>query len=138
MPGKVRGIRFPHLKVHIVRGLKSALDYVVQLSKSVRDAGGVQWWSFKEEFLRSVGPLADAVLSILACIAKQERVRLSERVVAGLNRAKAQGKVLGRPKAKVRTERVLHLKERGLSTREIAAQTGVSAMTVQRILAAQG
>ena len=57
--------------------------------------------------------------------------------MAGLNRAKAQGKVLGRPKAKVRTERVLHLKERGLGTREIAAETGVSAMTVQRIPAAQ-
>lgn len=63
--------------------------------------------------------------------------RLSERVVAGLNRAKAQGKVLGRPKAKVRAERVLHLTERGLSTREIAAETGVSAMTVQRILVAR-
>jgi DNA invertase Pin-like site-specific DNA recombinase len=100
-------------------------------------ASGVQWWSFKEEFLRSVGPFADAVLSILACIAKQERIRLSERVVAGLNRAKAQGKVLGRPKAKVRTERVLHLRERGLSTREIAAETGVSAMTIQRTLASR-
>jgi DNA invertase Pin-like site-specific DNA recombinase len=45
-------------------------------------------------------------------------------------------KVLGRPKAKVRTERVLDLKKRGFSTREIAAETGVSAMTAQRILAA--
>ena len=35
-----------------------------------------------------------ALLAILAAIAKQERVRLSERVHAGLNRAKAQGKVL--------------------------------------------
>src|SRR6185312_2436938 len=41
-------------------------------------ANGVSWWSFKEEFLRSVGPFADAVLAIIACIAKQERVRLSE------------------------------------------------------------
>ena len=77
----------------------------------------------------------DAVLSILACIAKQERIRLSERVVAGLKRAKAQGKVLGRPKAAVRDERVLLLKRRGLSTRKIAMETGVSAMTVHRILA---
>jgi len=99
-------------------------------------ASGVQWWSFKEEFLRSVGPFADAVLSILACIAKQERIRLSERVVAGLSRAKADGKTLGRPKAAVRPERVLLLKGPGLSIRKIAEETGVSAMTVQRILAA--
>ena len=74
------------------------------------------------------------MLSILACIAKQERIRLSERVVAGMNRAKAQGKSLGRPKAVVRAKRVLELQERGMSLRQIAAETGVSAMTVQRIL----
>jgi hypothetical protein len=73
---------------------------------------GVEWFSFREEYLRSVGVFRDAVLSILACIAKQERIRLSERVVAGLKRAKAQGKVLGRPKAAVRDERVLLLKRR--------------------------
>ena len=96
---------------------------------------GVEWFSYHEEFLRSVGPFRDAVLAILAAIAKQERTRLSERVQAGLSRAKAQGKVLGRPKAAVRPERVLKLKERGLSIRAIAKETGVSAMTVQRILA---
>jgi DNA invertase Pin-like site-specific DNA recombinase len=79
----------------------------------------------------------DAVLAILAAIAKQENIRLSEGVHAGLSRAKAQGKVLGRPKAAVRPERVLRLKERGLSMRQIAAETAVSAMTVQRILAGQ-
>lgn len=95
---------------------------------------GVEWFSYREEYLRSIGQFRDAVLAILAAIAKQERVRLSERVTAGLSRAKAQGKVLGRPKAAVRSERVLTLKARGLSTREIAAETGVSHMTVSRIL----
>lgn len=78
------------------------------------------------------------MLAILAAIAKQERIRLSERVVAGLRRAQAHGKVLGHPKAAVRSERVLRLKERGLSIRDIAAETGVSAMTVQRILKTEG
>src|SRR5690349_20098359 len=97
---------------------------------------GVEWFSYREEYLRSVGVFKEAVLAILACIAKQERIRLSERVQAGLSRARAQGKVLGRPKAAVRLERVLRLRERGLSIREIAVETGVSAMTVQRVLAA--
>lgn len=59
-------------------------------------ASGIQWWSLKEEYLRSIGPFADAVLAILACIAKQERIRLSERVKAGLDRARSQGKAIGR------------------------------------------
>jgi DNA invertase Pin-like site-specific DNA recombinase len=96
---------------------------------------GVDWFSYREEYLRSVGVFKEAVLAILAAIAKQERVRLSERVQAGLSRAKAQGKILGRPKAAVRAERVHRLREKGLSIRDIAAQTGVSPMTVQRILA---
>lgn len=99
---------------------------------------GVEWFSYREEYLRSVGIFRDAVLAILAAIAKQERVRLSERVQAGLSRARAQGKVLGRPKAAVRSERVLRLRERGLSIRDIASETGVSAMTVQRILKTEG
>lgn len=41
---------------------------------------------------------SDAVIGILVAIAKQERVRLSERTIAGLERAKAQGSVGGRPK----------------------------------------
>ena len=68
-------------------------------------------------------------------IAKQERIRIQERVQAGLARAKAQGKTLGRPKANVRYERVRTLKKQGLSLRAIAKEAGVSAMTVQRILA---
>ncbi len=83
-----------------------------------------------------MGMFRDAVLGILACIAKQERVRMSERVQAGLGRARAQGKILGRPKAAVRTERVLALSAKGLTLRGIAEHTGVSAMTAQRILKA--
>jgi DNA invertase Pin-like site-specific DNA recombinase len=97
---------------------------------------GVEWFSYREEYLRSGGVFKEAVLAILAAIAKQERIRLSERVQAGLSRARAQGKVLGRPRAAVRPERVLRLRSRGLSIRQIAAETGVSTMTVQRILAA--
>ncbi len=85
---------------------------------------------------RSVGVFRDAVLAILACIAKQERIRLSERVQAGLSRARAQGKILGRPKAAVRVAHVLSLKAAGLTMREIAERTGVSPMTAQRILKA--
>jgi hypothetical protein len=35
---------------------------------------GVEWFSCREEYLRSTGLFRDAVLAILAAIAKQERV----------------------------------------------------------------
>ena len=98
----------------------------------------MEWFSYREEYLRSVGVFKEAVLAILAAIAKQERIRLSERVQAGLSRARAQGKPLGRPRAAVRPERVLQLRKRGLSIRQIGAETGVSAMTVQRLLSEAG
>ena len=55
--------------------------------------------SFTEQYLDSTGIFKEAVIGILAAVAKQERVRLSERTIAGLQRAKAQGRVGGRPKA---------------------------------------
>lgn len=110
-------------------GVLETLQHLQKLTSN-----GVEWFSYREEYLRSVGTFKDAVLAILAAVAKQERIRISERVQAGLSRARAQGKTLGRPKAAVRSERVAILRERGLSIRQIADETGVSAMTVQRIL----
>ena len=68
-------------------GVLETLQHLQRLSSH-----GVDWFSLKEEYLRSVGIFREAVLSILATIAKQERIRLSERVKAGLDRARAQGK----------------------------------------------
>ncbi|HLY18326.1 MAG TPA: recombinase family protein [Bryobacteraceae bacterium] len=110
-------------------GVLETLQHLQRLSSF-----GVEWFSYREEYLRSMGMFKDVVLAILAVIAKQERIRLSERVQAGLVRARSQGKVLGRPRAAVRLDRVLDLRARGLSVRQIAKETGVSPMTVSRML----
>jgi len=61
------------------------------------DGYGVAWRSYTEQYLDSTGMFKDAVISIMATIAKQENLRRSERVRAGLARAKRQGVRLGRP-----------------------------------------
>ena len=40
----------------------------------------------------------DIVLAVLASVAKAEREKISERTKAGLRRARAEGKTLGRPR----------------------------------------
>jgi DNA invertase Pin-like site-specific DNA recombinase len=101
------------------------------------DSYGVGFKSYTEQYLDSCGLFKDAVLSILATIAKQERVRLSERVHAGLDRAKAQGRVGGRPKVICNRAKVIKLHDAGNSLGQIAEQVGVSKMTVSRIIAAE-
>jgi len=59
---------------------------------------GVGYRSFTEQYLDSCGVFKDAVLSILATIAKQERIRISERVTAGLAKARKAGRIGGRPR----------------------------------------
>jgi DNA invertase Pin-like site-specific DNA recombinase len=76
------------------------------------------------------------VLAILAVIAKQERIRLSECTLAGLSRARAAGRVGGRPKVVVSRDRVHELSAGGRSCREIATELGVSHSSVSRILSA--
>jgi DNA invertase Pin-like site-specific DNA recombinase len=62
------------------------------------DSHGVAWRSFTEQYLDSTGIFKDAVISIMATIAKQENIRRSERVKAGLARVKRQGARFGRPR----------------------------------------
>lgn len=99
---------------------------------------GVNYRSFTEQYLDSTGIFKEAVIGILAAVAKQERVRLSERTIAGLQRAKAQGRVGGRPKAEEAepklTAKIQRLRAQGRSIRAIAAEIGRSPNTVLRLL----
>jgi DNA invertase Pin-like site-specific DNA recombinase len=95
---------------------------------------GVGFRSFTEQYLDSCGLFKDAVISILATIGKQERVRLSERTTAGLQRARAKGRIGGRPRVVCDRERVHTLRAAGRTLGEIAAQVGVSKATVFRMV----
>lgn len=94
--------------------------------------------SFTEQYLDGTGIFRDAVISILAAIAKQERVRISERTLAGLERARAKGKRIGRPRIKREKDkdakRIRQLREEeGRSYQEIADELGRSKADIARV-----
>jgi DNA invertase Pin-like site-specific DNA recombinase len=95
---------------------------------------GVAWKSFTEQYFDSCGIFRDAVISIAATLAKQERLKISERTVAGLERARKQGRIGGRPRLVLDRDRVRRLRNEGKSLREISDTMGLSLTTMARIL----
>jgi DNA invertase Pin-like site-specific DNA recombinase len=110
-------------------GTLKTLEYLQRL-----DSFGVAWKSYTEQYLDSTGMFRDAVIAILATIAKQEHARLSERVLAGLRRAKREGKVLGRKRIVLDRMKISAMHDSGQSLRQIASKTGVSKSLVANIL----
>ena len=107
-------------------GALPSLNYLQQIEHY-----GLSFVSYTEAYLNNMGAFRDVVVSILATIAKQERVRQSERVKAGLERAKKEGKVLGKPKIPDRKiAEIKKLRGQGVSIRAIAKQVKVSHGTV--------
>jgi DNA invertase Pin-like site-specific DNA recombinase len=59
---------------------------------------GTKFKSYTEQYVDSLGVFGEAIIGILAAVAQQERIRISERTKAGLARIRSQGKKLGRPR----------------------------------------
>lgn len=99
---------------------------------------GVEYKSYSEQYLDSLGIFKEAILGILATIAKQERIRLSERTIAGLERVKREGSKsgnpIGRPRMIVDRVKIRVMKAEGKSLREIGKMVGISAASVMRIV----
>jgi len=79
-----------------------------------------------------------AVYTIIAAIAALERDLIRERVQAGLRRARAEGRRLGRPPVEVDPARLADVVRRGLSLREAARELGVSPSSVARLVRMHG
>ncbi|MEN0067054.1 MAG: antitoxin Xre-like helix-turn-helix domain-containing protein [Myxococcota bacterium] len=68
----------------------------------------------------------------MAWIAQQERARQRERTLAGLERAKASGTVLGRPRLELDADAARALIGQGYTQQRVADLLGVSRSTLQR------
>ncbi len=96
------------------------------------NALGVDFISLSESVDTST-PMGKMVYTVIAAVAELERSLICERVVMGLQRAKAQGKRLGLTAAKIYPAEVHRLREQGMSFRAIARQLGVSHPTVMAL-----
>lgn len=89
--------------------------------------------SISEKFdtTTSVGRVMFAIISALG---QWEREQISSRVKAGMAHAKSKGKKIGAAKKYLNPEIFLHLRQQGMTTREIAKVIKCSPSTVVKML----
>ncbi|MEA3291085.1 MAG: recombinase family protein [Pseudomonadota bacterium] len=108
-------------------GVRETLNHLSQLEDA-----DVDFVSYTEPYLNTLGHFRDAIIGILASLAKQEVVRRSERVKAGMARAKAEGKRVSRPALpKEKQDQIKKLAAQGIPKKEIARRIGVDPKTVR-------
>jgi len=80
-------------------------------------------------------PAGKMTMGVIAAVSEFERDLLIERTQAGLSRAKAQGRSLGRPAAlsKAQQAEALKLRSEGVSLGVVAKHFGVSRSAIQRV-----
>ncbi len=78
-------------------------------------------------------PVGKMVFTILGAVAEMERALIRERVQAGVERARRQGKQLGRPQT-ICSETVVKMYTEGATIYHIAKQLGCSRSSVRRVL----
>ena len=97
------------------------------------DTAGVAIFADKEGMDTST-PHGRAMLQMAAVFAELERHMIRERIVAGLQRATAQGRKLGRPTVRTETEAAIRERlEAGDGMLKVAKTLGVGVSTVQRV-----
>ena len=88
-----------------------------------------------QQSIDTTTPAGKMMFQMMGVFAEFERSMIQERVKAGLKRAQAQGKTLGRPKVSGKVENaVLAARGDGTGKRKIARQLGIGVSTVNRIL----
>ena len=98
---------------------------------------GVRVLSVREPWLDTESPTTPLLLAIFGWVAEQERTRLRERTKAGIERARAAGKTLGRPRVSpallaLGVERV----KQGAQVTETANALGISPRSLGRAVKA--
>lgn len=89
-----------------------------------------------QQALDTTTPSGKAMFQMMGVFAEFERSMISERVKAGLARAKGNGTQLGRPRVSPENEaQILKLRSKGMGMLAIGKKLGVGTSTVQRVVA---
>jgi len=72
------------------------------------------------------------IFTVLGAVAELERNLIRERIQMGINRARKEGRHLGRPRVTIDPLQVVGLRARGYSWNQIARELGVGRGTAQR------
>jgi DNA invertase Pin-like site-specific DNA recombinase len=112
-------------------GIRKTIHYLQQL-----DALGVGFRSYTEPYLNTENELVRHILlGVLSYFAEYEAKKISQRTKAGLKRARAEGKQIGRPsKFDEHKHQLIKLKAEGVSKAEMKRRTGLSYNTVKKYL----
>ncbi len=114
---------------------RSLQDLVVFLGDL--QASGVDLYLHKQG-VDTTTPGGKALFQMMGVFAEFERAMIQERISAGLQRAKAEGKKLGRPRISQETEQAIRkARAQGKGILKIAREVGVGTATVQRVIAKQ-
>jgi len=109
-------------------GALATLRYLKELKEH-----GVNYKSFTEPYLDSLGSFGEVIVSMLAPIAAQDLIKILENTKAALARKKAAGVQLGAPAKSAETQ-VRQLKMTGASNQAIARALKMSPSTVAKYL----
>jgi DNA invertase Pin-like site-specific DNA recombinase len=116
---------FDVVMVWDVSRLGRSLTHLVRLLEEF-NSKGVNLY-FHQQGIDTTTPTGRMMYQMCGVFAEFERSMIQERVKAGLARARAQGKQLGRaPIPPVTVKKIKALRASGLSLRAISKQTGVS------------
>jgi hypothetical protein len=119
-----------HLRPKVGRNLKHLITLLEDLQ-----ALGIAFVSLAEG-IDATTPAGKLQMHILGAIAEFERGRITERIMAGLQRARAQGVRLGRPPRRIDPTCLAAVV--GLPEREAARRLGIPRSTLQRFRALNG
>lgn len=112
------------------RSLQDLLSFLLELQSKRVDL------YLHQQALDTSTPMGTAMFQLCGVFAELERSIIQERVRAGLERARAKGKTLGRPRTDPRVEaKIRKLAGQGMGKGKIARTLGIGVSVAQRVLA---
>ena len=122
----------PYLGIdRLGRSLQDLLSFLIELQSKRVDL------YLHQQALDTSTPMGKAMFQLCGVFAELERSIIQERVRAGLERARAKGKTLGRPSTDPKVEaKIRKLAGKGMGKGKIARTLVIGVSVVQRVLAA--